>query len=232
MAPSGDRSMRFSFPGDNSAVLTAGEGPSIIVIAARFADPKATPVASKPAYKAAMDEFCCGLAPGSGADRGNLVVYISSDAVFSGRDGPYNEQDEPDPDTEYGQRHVCAEKSVADHCPNHLIVRMSYLFANDRLEEDKRLSRLRQAAMADQEFRADRGLIKSPVSVEAAARQIAVAVASGQKGVLHIVAPPVSVYDYYVCGLAKLGLPDKQHLIVSSDTERRDTSLVSHGNIN
>ncbi len=60
---------------------------------------------------------------------GARFVHISTDLVFSGREGrPYTEDDPVDPVNDYGRAKVIAEDSVASHDSNHVIVRTSVLW--------------------------------------------------------------------------------------------------------
>jgi dTDP-4-dehydrorhamnose reductase len=45
------------------------------------------------------------------ADAGVKLVHLSSDGVFSGRGGPYDESSTPDPDDEYGAQKLAGEPS-------------------------------------------------------------------------------------------------------------------------
>ena len=51
------------------------------------------------------------------------LVYCSSDHVFSGDSGPYNEQSTPDPISVYGKTRVAAEALVLAARPDALVVR-------------------------------------------------------------------------------------------------------------
>jgi len=56
-------------------------------------------------------------------DRGARVIHISTDGVFSGRHGPYDESSEPHPPDSYGQTKLAGE--LRD--PPHLTVRTSII---------------------------------------------------------------------------------------------------------
>jgi dTDP-4-dehydrorhamnose reductase len=59
---------------------------------------------------------------------GAAIAYISTDAVFDGRQNtPYTEADLPLPVTVYGRTKLCAERAVQGY-PNHWIFRVSVLF--------------------------------------------------------------------------------------------------------
>jgi dTDP-4-dehydrorhamnose reductase len=51
------------------------------------------------------------------------IVYLSSDHVFSGNTGPYNESSKPDPISVYGRSRVAAENILMARRPDALILR-------------------------------------------------------------------------------------------------------------
>jgi dTDP-4-dehydrorhamnose reductase len=56
------------------------------------------------------------------------LLHMSTDVVFSGRQGWYTEDVPPDPVTDYGRTKADAELAVADAHPDALIVRTSLLY--------------------------------------------------------------------------------------------------------
>jgi dTDP-4-dehydrorhamnose reductase len=59
---------------------------------------------------------------------GALVVHYSTDYVFNGRkDGPYCEEDVPDPQSAYGRTKHEGELALAQANPRHLILRTSWV---------------------------------------------------------------------------------------------------------
>jgi len=63
---------------------------------------------------------------------GALIVHISSNEVFSGRDvsHPYLEYDSPQPLNPYGYSKYVGEQEVSRLNPRHIIIRTSWLFAH------------------------------------------------------------------------------------------------------
>jgi len=56
------------------------------------------------------------------------LVYISTDYVFDGEKGLYNEEDKPNPVNYYGVTKLEGEKQVIEHCKNYAILRTSVLY--------------------------------------------------------------------------------------------------------
>ncbi len=60
---------------------------------------------------------------------GAAVLHVSTDYVFDGAKGePYDELDEPAPISVYGRAKLAGERNVVALCPDHLIVRVGYVY--------------------------------------------------------------------------------------------------------
>ncbi len=55
-------------------------------------------------------------------------VFVSTDNVFDGTSGNYNETDKPEPIVTYGQQKYEVEKFIQEHCREYCIVRLSKVF--------------------------------------------------------------------------------------------------------
>jgi len=61
-----------------------------------------------------------------------MMVYFSTDYVFDGRTGPYEESDQPNPVSVYGRTKWEGEKVVNEWTDRHLILRISVPFGRRR----------------------------------------------------------------------------------------------------
>lgn len=60
---------------------------------------------------------------------GAKIVYFSTDYIFDGeKSTPYTEFDDPNPLSVYGLSKLYGEKLTIEHNPNHLILRISWLY--------------------------------------------------------------------------------------------------------
>jgi dTDP-4-dehydrorhamnose reductase len=63
------------------------------------------------------------------AATGSLFVHYGTDYIFDGlKREAYVEEDEPNPQSAYGKSKLLGETLIRRHCPNHLILRTSWLF--------------------------------------------------------------------------------------------------------
>jgi len=70
------------------------------------------------------------MAEAAGALDAQLVFY-STEYVFDGKAGPYDEEDPPSPLSVYGQSKLAAERTICDTIENALILRTTVLFGWD-----------------------------------------------------------------------------------------------------
>ena len=66
------------------------------------------------------------------ASAGALLVHYSTDYIFDGqKEAAYIEEDLPNPQSVYGKSKLLGETLIREHCPNHLILRTSWLFGRN-----------------------------------------------------------------------------------------------------
>ncbi len=58
------------------------------------------------------------------------IIQISSDKIFSGADGPYDESSRPGPSTYFGKTKLAAENHIMSAVENFAIIRVSSIFGN------------------------------------------------------------------------------------------------------
>ncbi len=63
---------------------------------------------------------------------GARVIYFSSDYIFDGEDGPYDETETANPVSEYGRQKLEAEHFIGIHAHNFLIIRTTIIYGWER----------------------------------------------------------------------------------------------------
>lgn len=123
---------------------------------------------------------------------GAHFVQISSDAVFSGADGPYRESAPPDPITPYGAAKAAAETAVRAILPSATIIRTSLIIGDNGASEHERLT---HAAVRGESvlYRDDR---RCPIHVSDLAEAIKELALRHEPGIFHIAGPDaISRYE-------------------------------------
>ncbi|GAA1655071.1 sugar nucleotide-binding protein [Actinoplanes couchii] len=138
------------------------------------------------------------------AAAGIRLVHVSSDAIFSGRLGEYDEQALPDPVYPYGAAKAAAETAVRAIDPTAAIVRTSLILgdgngAHENLTRDLIAGRVKGALFTDE--------IRKPVHVDDLADALLELAAGDHAGVLNVAgADPISRYDLGVLVARRDGL--------------------------
>ncbi len=101
--------------------------PKVIINAAAFTRVDDCETHSKEAFL--VNGNGAGNLSRAAAECGSLIVHYSTDYVFDGtKKEPYVEEDEPNPRSIYGKSKLLGEELVRRNCPDHLILRTSWLF--------------------------------------------------------------------------------------------------------
>lgn len=128
---------------------------------------------------------------------GISLVYVSTIAVFNGeKDSPYTEYDLPCPLNRYGISKYHGEQAVRTFCPNHWIVRTSWLFGGG-MKDMKFVAKILRKAATDDRIFAVRDCVGSPTYTVDLACGILKLVKDFQFGTYHLVngGIPASRYE-------------------------------------
>lgn len=134
-------------------------------------------------------------------------VYISSDAVFDGRQGDYNETDPVNPKSVYGENLAVCEQIIAAN-PRACIVRPSYLYGySPAFPYPSRFTDAIKHAQANKPYPCFTNIFKSPIDFTTASSAIVRIVLHQLSGIFHIAGERTSIYDFTKRGLSVLGHP-------------------------
>jgi dTDP-4-dehydrorhamnose reductase len=123
---------------------------------------------------------------------GTRFIQVSSDAVFSGKNSPYDELSPPDPVTSYGAAKAAAEAAVSAIDPTAVIARTSLIIGNGSSPHEQLVHRL--GAGAPGMLFTDN--IRCPVHVTDLALALLELLDSDHAGVAHLAGPePISRFD-------------------------------------
>ena len=125
------------------------------------------------------------------------LVFMSTEYVFDGASGPYDEDDSPAPTTQYGRTKLDAEREVASLGDRGSIVRTSIVYGWPLQRHRNFVPMLIERLRSGQPYPASTSVMRSPVYVEHLADGVAGLVEQRLPGVHHIAGRDwVSMYDF------------------------------------
>lgn len=129
------------------------------------------------------------------ADSGIPCVYTSTDLVFDGTLAPYKETDPPAPVSKYGEQKTQAEEKMRQIYPDVIVARLPLLFGEAGPVSGSFLQALVAALKAGKALRLFTDEVRTPVSAEAAASGLLLALENAER-TLHLGGPErISRYD-------------------------------------
>lgn len=141
---------------------------------------------------------------------GRKLIFISTDFVFDGASGPYNEGDPVGPNlvkvSWYGITKIEAEKVIKSQLTDHIILRISYPYRAKFAGKDditKRILRLYQKGQLYPMF-ADQTI--TPTFIDDLAPAVKLLITKGQRGVFHLASPKLTTqYEFAKTLIATFG---------------------------
>jgi dTDP-4-dehydrorhamnose reductase len=119
-------------------------------------------------------------------ETGALLVYTSTDYVFDGeKEEPYVESDAPNPLSAYGRSKLAGEDEVRLRAPEHLVVRIGWLFGGG----DDFFSRAVRGLAAAESVGGIVDRTGTPTYVPHLARGLVALALSGVRGLVHLAGP-------------------------------------------
>jgi dTDP-4-dehydrorhamnose reductase len=121
---------------------------------------------------------------------GIVPILFSSDYVFDGREGAYDEDAETAPTTEYGRQKAALEAGVRERHPGALVIRLGKVYGTSR-GEGTLLDEMAATLAAGRTLRAAADQVMTPVLLaDAVAATLALATC-GAAGVVNVCGPEV-----------------------------------------
>ncbi|XP_063752112.1 methionine adenosyltransferase 2 subunit beta isoform X2 [Eleginops maclovinus] len=149
---------------------------------------------------------------------GALLLYISSDYVFDGRNPPYGEDDSPSPLNLYGRSKLEGERETLRHCPGGLVLRVPVLYGQVQSVGESAVTSLWETLQTGEDRGLDHLMKRHPTHTEdvaAVCRKICERAREDPsvRGVFHFSAKEqMTKYEMAVCIAEAFNLPTG-HLI-------------------
>jgi len=120
-------------------------------------------------------------------DHGSRLIYISTDFVFDGENGPYREDAKPNPINEYGRSKLAAEQIVDEAGVPHTIVRTVLVYGTGHdLARSNFAMRVVETLRNGGEMRVARDAWRTPTWVDDLARAVIKITERGPIGLFHV----------------------------------------------
>ena len=138
---------------------------------------------------------------------GARLVFVSTEYVFDGQQGPYSEEATPNPTTQYGRTKREAEQEVAALGDQGCVARTSIVYGWPLQRHRNFVPMLVERLRGGQTYHAPTSVMRSPVYVEHLVDGLAALVGGNHPGVHHIAGRDwVSMYDFALAVADTFGL--------------------------
>ncbi len=114
------------------------------------------------------------------------MVYLSSDFVFDGETGPYNENSETKPVNYYGETKLEGERIVKENLENYIIIRPAVLYGEDEGCKDSFISKVLRKLINNEKVFADNRIIKYPTLTDDVGRAIKKLIEIDVRGIYNV----------------------------------------------
>lgn len=115
------------------------------------------------------------------------MLYVSTDYVFDGKDGPYDEEASVNPISVYGMHKMEAERLVLNQVPGSVVIRITNVYGDE--ERDKNfVTRIAKACLTGEELELKLPVDQyaTPVNAADVARALFLLARDGKSGVYNI----------------------------------------------
>ena len=113
------------------------------------------------------------------------IIQISTDYVFDGKNGPYNEEDKPSPLSVYGSTKLDAEKIIMSHNSENVIIRGNVLYDYCKYSKASFLNWVVQSLNAKTSIEVVDDQINNPTWTQSMAKIIGLCIDKKVSGVYH-----------------------------------------------
>ncbi len=150
------------------------------------------------------------------------LVFVSTEYVFEGLNGPYRENDPPSPNTQYGRTKFEAEQAVAALAYSWSILRTSIVYGWPAPGRRNFVPWLVQRLRNGEAYHGPTNVYRSPVYVEHLVDGIERLVEVEDTGIHHVAGSDwVTMYDFAVAVAEKFGLDTSLVIPVPESTDDR-----------
>ncbi len=117
---------------------------------------------------------------------GAKLVYFSSDYIFDGKNGPYSEEDKPNPINVYGEQKLASEKLIQENLEYYLIIRVTVVYGWERQGKNFVMWMI-HTLKNNQTMRVPNDQVGTPTYVNNMCKAVRELVEKGKVGIYHVV---------------------------------------------
>jgi dTDP-4-dehydrorhamnose reductase len=184
--PDGVAGLRLDLGGEGAAIgaTVASIGPDVIIHAAAMTDPDACE--RNPALALKVNFGATHELARAAAGLESRFVYVSTDLVFDGRRGNYNESDTPRPLSVYGTSKLRGEEAAIAACPAALVVRSTLVYGFGGPASKTFLARMLEALAVGRRVQLFTDQMRNPVFLDDLAACMVGALERDLAGIYHL----------------------------------------------
>jgi len=131
------------------------------------------------------------------------LIYFSTDYIFDGVNGPYDESEPPNPICEYGKQKVYAEHCVLSSCKDFLIIRTTVVYGWEQQQKNF-VIRLIAALREKKEVQVPIDQIGSPTFARNLAEATIYLAESQERGIINVTGPEIVSRYEFACEAARV----------------------------
>ena len=131
------------------------------------------------------------------SEAGVRVVFYSTDYVFDGAEGPYDEDSQPNPLSVYGESKFDAEKKVLAACPSALVLRTTTVFGPEKQAKNFVSQVIKTLSVPGKTFRVPEDQATTPTYTKDIAAATSQLLEIGASGIYNVAGPEtMTKYDF------------------------------------
>lgn len=117
---------------------------------------------------------------------GAKLFYFSSDYIFDGKNGPYSEEDKPNPINVYGEQKLASEKLIQEDLKDYLIIRVTVVYGWERQGKNF-VIRMIHTLKNNQTMKVPNDQVGTPTYVNNMCKAVRELVEKDKVGIYHVV---------------------------------------------
>jgi dTDP-4-dehydrorhamnose reductase len=156
---------------------------------------------------------------------GAKFVYFSSDYIFDGKNGPYHEDDTPNPINAYGRQKLASEEIIKKNMTNYLIIRTTIVYGWEK-EGKNFIMQLIKALKKNQPIKVAENQMGTPTYVTNLCKAVRELVEKDKTGIYNIAGNDLINRYKFAQNAADIFSLDKELLIPILTSEFKDKANI------